>query len=67
MPEVLASPLVGGDGIDLVVRRPGHRSVTVQLSMSEARELAKSISMAAKESRGLTVRDFSDIWWVLDA
>jgi hypothetical protein len=32
--------------------------------MSEARELVKSISMAAKESRSLTVRD---AWWPLDA
>lgn len=46
-PVAYASPLIAGDGIDLVVRVETGRSRTLQLSVDEARSLARGIDVAA--------------------
>jgi hypothetical protein len=51
---VTTSALIGGDGVDLVVRRPGlPRAVSVQLTLDEARELSAALRHAADESERL--------------
>lgn len=51
--KVVTAPLIAGDGIDLVMTRPGHRSQTLHLTCDEARELAAAIRCAADESERL--------------
>ena len=51
--NILASALICGDGIDLVVKRAGHRSFTVQLSVVDANRLADAVRSAAEESPNL--------------
>lgn len=51
--DLLASALICGDGIDLVIKRAGHRSFTLQLSCKDADSLAYAVWSAARESRVL--------------
>lgn len=51
--KVVTAALVAGDGIDLVMTRPGHKPQTIQLSCDEAREVASAIRQAADESERL--------------
>lgn len=52
--EVTTAALVNGEGIDLVVRRPGaHKGTTVQLSTIDALSLSRAIRCAAQESEYL--------------
>lgn len=45
--------LIGGDGVDLVLQRAGHRSITVQLTIEAATKLAEALNAAAAESAEL--------------
>jgi hypothetical protein len=51
--EVQTAPLIRGDGVDLVVKRIGRRSISVQLSIVSARQLADNLRFAAIESEKL--------------
>lgn len=51
--QVVTSALIAGDGVDLVMTRPGCKPQTIQLSVDETRELSAALRQAADESERL--------------